>query len=212
MQTVTLCCLLASAHGFSGLAPRRGVASGSHVRIGAPLMAERPAMQAIKSSLGALAAALLIAAPPVPAILSPAMAADPPAIAKEAASKTPSRRYINLTGFPFPLGPFTERQTVQTEIVPGKVYSFEQEQKLSGITANVRSVVFRMRDNHLLVYNPVAPTDEFLRQLDALDHAGISHILLGATTCVPLLAIPRPLLLAIPRPTPGSPPSPPPQL
>ena len=110
------------------------------------------------------------------------MAADPPAIAKEAASKTPSRRYINLTGFPFPLGPFTERQTVQTEIVPGKVYSFEQEQKLSGITANVRSVVFRMRDNHLLVYNPVAPTDEFLRQLDSLGHDGVSHILLGATT------------------------------
>ena len=28
------------------------------------------------------------------------------------AAKTASRRYINLTGFPFPLGPFTERRTV----------------------------------------------------------------------------------------------------
>ena len=54
-------------------------------------------------------------------------------------------------------------------------------QSLSGITANVRSVVFRMKNNHLLVYNPVAPTDEFLRQLDALDHDGVSHILLGVT-------------------------------
>ena len=32
----------------------------------------------------------------------------------------------------------------------------------------VRAVVFRMNDNHLLVYNPVAPTEEFLQQLDAL--------------------------------------------
>ena len=99
----------------------------------------------------------------------------------EAQKTTPSRRYINLTGFPFPLGPFTERRTVMTEVVPGKVYSFEQEQSLSGITANVRSLVFRMRNNHLLVYNPVAPTEEFLQQIDALQHDGVSHILLGAT-------------------------------
>ena len=83
----------------------------------------------------------------------------PAAAASQAApAKAASRRYINLTGFPFPLGPFTERRTVETELVAGKVYGFEQEQKLSGITANVRAVVFRMNDNHLLVYNPVAPT------------------------------------------------------
>jgi len=97
------------------------------------------------------------------------------------ATKSPSRRYINLTGFPFPLGPFFERSTTPTELVKGRVYSFEQTQDLAGITANIRSVVFRMRDNHLLVYNPVAPTEEFLDQLKALDHAGVSHILLGAT-------------------------------
>ena len=38
-----------------------------------------------------------------------------------------------------------------------------------------------MRDNHLLVYNPVAPTDEFMTQLDSLKHDGVSHIVLGAT-------------------------------
>lgn len=37
-------------------------------------------------------------------------------------AKAASRRYINLTGFPFPLGPFTERRTVETELVPGKVH------------------------------------------------------------------------------------------
>ena len=39
-----------------------------------------------------------------------------------------------------------------------------------------------MADNHLLVYNPVAPTEEFLGMLDGLGHDGVSHILLGATT------------------------------
>ena len=68
-----------------------------------------------------------------------------------------------------------------TELVAGKVYGFEQEQMLSGITANVRAVVFRMKDNHLLVYNPVAPTEEFLQQLDELKSDGVSHIMLGAT-------------------------------
>jgi len=97
------------------------------------------------------------------------------------ADQQPSRRYLLFTGFPFPLGPFTERKTVQTELVKDRVYSFEQEIRLSGISANVRSTVFRMRDNHLLVYNPVAPTDEFMRQLDSLNHAGVAHILLGAT-------------------------------
>jgi hypothetical protein len=150
--------------------------------------------------LAGVAAALLISLPANPAAAQLALQhPEPAAIAQKAAAsaslpttntvadanaeaaKTPSRRYINLTGFPFPLGPFFERQTVATEIVKGRVYGFEQEQSLAGITANVRSVVFRMRDNHLLVYNPVAPTDEFLAQLDALDHKGVSHILLGAT-------------------------------
>ena len=97
------------------------------------------------------------------------------------AEKAPSQQYLLFTGFPFPLGPFTERKTVETELVKGQVYSFEQELRLSGISANVRSTVFRMRDGHLLVYNPVAPTEEFLAQLAALDHKGVSHILLGAT-------------------------------
>ena len=158
----------------------------------------------VRQKLSSAFLALLISLPPVP---DAALAfQEPPAVAVEArqastatraavdatatltadadlktASKAPSRSYINLTGFPFPLGPFFERKTVMTDIVPGKVYGFEQEIRLSGISANVRSTVFRMRDNHLLVYNPVAPTEEFMQQLQSLDHAGVSHILLGAT-------------------------------
>lgn len=100
----------------------------------------------------------------------------------DASVATPAGRgYLTITGFPFPLGPFVEKKTVQTELVKDRVYGFEQEIKLATITANVRSTVFRMRDGHLLVYNPGAPTKEFLAQLDALNSKGVSHILLGAT-------------------------------
>lgn len=132
--------------------------------------------------LSVAALSLFVGLQPLPA----AFATAPPdlqqvAAAPAKAGKSAGRGYINLTGFPFPLGPFTERRTVETELVKGQVYGFEQEQSLSGITANVRSVVFRMRDNTLLVYNPVAPTEEFMRQLAALNHNGVSHIMLGAT-------------------------------
>eukprot|EP00747_Dinoflagellata_sp_TGD_P220476 gnl/TRDRNA2_/TRDRNA2_92462_c0_seq1.p1 gnl/TRDRNA2_/TRDRNA2_92462_c0~~gnl/TRDRNA2_/TRDRNA2_92462_c0_seq1.p1 ORF type:complete len:479 (+),score=75.09 gnl/TRDRNA2_/TRDRNA2_92462_c0_seq1:60-1439(+) len=100
---------------------------------------------------------------------------------------TPSRGYWFITGFPFPLGPFFERRTVETELVKDRVYSFEQvicigpTEGVVGIAANIRSTVFRMRDNNLLVYNPVAPTEEFLAQLKSLNANGVSHILLGGT-------------------------------
>jgi len=138
----------------------------------------------------------MMAAPEPPAMvaLAPQRRGEPPAAAgalpttmslpaadAPAAPKPPSQKYLLFTGFPFPLGPFTERKTVESELVKGRVYSFEQEIRLSGISANVRCTVFRMRDNHLLVYNPVAPTDEFLAQLKALDSKGVAHILLGAT-------------------------------
>ena len=75
----------------------------------------------------------------------PAKGTDQPETALAAATrqgapaKAASRRYINLSGFPFHLGAFTERRTVATELVPGRVYGFEQAQMRLGITANVRS-------------------------------------------------------------------------
>ena len=93
----------------------------------------------------------------------------------------PSRKYLFVTGFPFPLGPITERRTVKSELVKGRVYGFVQELRLSGITANSRCTVFRTANNDLIVYDPVAPTEEFLQQLASLN-GRVTHILLGATT------------------------------
>ena len=111
--------------------------------------------------------------PALPASAAPAAAAVAPTAVAPAA-KAPSRSYLLFTGFPFPLGPFTERRTVGTELVRGKVYGFEQEIRLSGISANVRSTVFRTKDNHLVVYNPVAPTEEFLSELEAVSYTHLT--------------------------------------
>ena len=70
--------------------------------------------------------------------------------APQATTHQPSRKYLFVTGFPFPLGPITERRTVQSELVKGKVYGFVQELRLSGITANSRCTVFRTANNDLI--------------------------------------------------------------
>ena len=64
------------------------------------------------------------------------ISALPAAAAPPTQQHAPSRKYLFVTGFPFPLGPITERRTVQSELVKGRVYGFVQELRLSGITVN----------------------------------------------------------------------------
>lgn len=88
--------------------------------------------------------------------------------------------YINLTGFPFPLGPLVARRTEMSEIVPGRVWGFEQEQSLLGIRTNTRMVAVKMRSGDLWVYNPVAPTRELVELVEGLG-GGVAHVVLGTT-------------------------------
>lgn len=39
-----------------------------------------------------------------------------------------SRSYFNVTGYPFPLGPFTSRRTIRREVDKGRIWVFEQPQ------------------------------------------------------------------------------------
>lgn len=100
---------------------------------------------------------------------------------KETATQNLKRVYINLTGFPFPLGPFVARRTVIDEIVAGRVWGFEQEQTLFGIRVNVRSVAIKLRSGDLWIYNPVAPTKELLELLSTIPFRKVAHIVLGTT-------------------------------
>jgi len=47
------------------------------------------------------------------------------------------------------------------------------------ITVNIRMTVIKLRDDSLLVYNPIAPTGECLRELERL--GPVRHIVLGST-------------------------------
>lgn len=38
------------------------------------------------------------------------------------------RSYINVTGYPFPLGPLTSRRTIRREVDKGRIWVFEQPQ------------------------------------------------------------------------------------
>ena len=94
-------------------------------------------------------------------------------------SKTTKERYLNVTGFPFPLGPLTERNTIRREIVKGTIWTFEQPQSLgfSNVTTNVRMVVVKLKSGGLWVHAPVAPTKECIRSLNELG-APVEYIVL----------------------------------
>eukprot|EP00803_Ostreobium_quekettii_P006277 evm.model.scf_3018.1 EVM.evm.TU.scf_3018.1 scf_3018:3596-7346(+) len=89
------------------------------------------------------------------------------------------RFYINLTGFPFPLGPFLQRKTIRTEVVKGKIWTFEQPQALgfSYVAINVRMTVIKLKSGGLWVHAPIAPTGECIRLLKELG-APVEYIIL----------------------------------
>lgn len=68
------------------------------------------------------------------------------------------------------------RKTVCRELVPGRIWGFEQAQTLSALSVNIRCTVIKLDDGKLWVHSPVFPTPEFLRELDAL--GDVAHIVL----------------------------------
>ena len=88
-------------------------------------------------------------------------------------SKAPSsrRKYVNFTGFPFPLTPVLSRRTTRTTLIERVAWSFEQEQGIGfglGVTTNVRMTVIRLNDGSLWVHDPIAPTEECVELLREL--------------------------------------------
>ena len=69
------------------------------------------------------------------------------------------RRYVNVTGFPFPLTPLLSRRTTVRELLPDRLWSFEQEQGIGlglGVSTNVRMTVLRLDDGTLFVHDPIS--------------------------------------------------------
>ncbi|RDX91820.1 hypothetical protein CR513_26145 [Mucuna pruriens] len=85
-------------------------------------------------------------------------------------SNASGRFYFNITGFPFPLGPFLNRRTIRTEAVKGCIWLFEQEQALgfSSVSTNIRMTVIKLKSGGLWVHAPIAPTDECIQLIKEL--------------------------------------------
>ena len=93
------------------------------------------------------------------------------------------RRYVNFTGFPFPLVPFLSRRTVLREVVKNKVWTLEQEQGIGfdlGVSTNVRCTIVKMRDGRLWVHDPVAPTVECLEMIESIG-GDVAYVVLATT-------------------------------
>ena len=105
-------------------------------------------------------------------------------VAASAESRDESkRRYVNFTGFPFPLVPFLSRRTVVNEVVEGKVWTLEQEQGIGfdlGVSTNVRCTIVKMRDGRLWVHDPIAPTGECLEAIEAIG-GDVAYVVLATT-------------------------------
>lgn len=81
-----------------------------------------------------------------------------------------------------PLSPESlgRRKTLQTEIVKGKIWTFDQIQGVINVNVPVRSTIIKLKDG-LFVHNPVGPTDEYIKMVKALEkeHGKVKYIVLA---------------------------------
>ncbi|XP_047959900.1 uncharacterized protein LOC125205130 [Salvia hispanica] len=104
---------------------------------------------------------------------------EPSLVVSAAAGGGEGRFYFNFTGFPFPLGPFLNRQTLRYEAVKDAIWLFEQEQALgfSSVSTNIRMTVIKLKSGGLWVHAPIAPTKECIQLVKELG-APVEYIVL----------------------------------
>ncbi|KAL4432811.1 hypothetical protein ABPG77_008137 [Micractinium sp. CCAP 211/92] len=99
------------------------------------------------------------------------LAAAAAAVDAPAGTRASDQEYLNITGYPFPLGPFLKRPTIRKELIRGVMWGFEQPQSLGGsnVTTNIRMTVVRLQSGGLWVHAPIAPTRECVRMVRQLE-------------------------------------------
>lgn len=81
-----------------------------------------------------------------------------------------------------PVGPYKTKQTIMEEIVPGKIWTFDQKFGILNVQVPVRMTVVKLSSGGLFVYDPIAATPEvvsFVRDLER-QHGPVKHIVLGS--------------------------------
>ena len=79
-----------------------------------------------------------------------------------------------------PLSPRDRRKTIMTEVVKGKVWTFDQLQGVINVNVPVRSTIIKLKEG-LFVHNPVGPTPEYIRMVKEIEkeHGPVKHIVLA---------------------------------
>ncbi|MEO0770256.1 MAG: DUF4336 domain-containing protein [Cyanobacteria bacterium J06649_4] len=85
-----------------------------------------------------------------------------------------------------PIYPYGQRRTLRREIIPGKLWTFEQVQGIFYVVVPIRMTVIKLSSGGLFVFSPVAPTREclrFMRELEA-EHGPVKYVILPTVTGV----------------------------
>lgn len=81
-----------------------------------------------------------------------------------------------------PVGTYKSKKTLRKEIVPDKIWTFDQKFGILDVQVPIRMTVVKMSDGGLFVYNPVAATPECVNLLKELiqKYGPIKHIVIGS--------------------------------
>ena len=85
-----------------------------------------------------------------------------------------------------PIYPYGHRRTLRRELIPGKVWTFEQVQGIFYVVVPIRMTVIKLAAGGLFVFSPVAPTNEcvrLVRELEA-EHGEVKYVVLPTVTGV----------------------------
>jgi hypothetical protein len=79
-----------------------------------------------------------------------------------------------------PIYPYSRRRTIRREIIKDTLWTFEQLQGIFYVVVPIRMTVVKLEEGGLLVYAPVAPTNECIRLVQELvsEHGDVKYIIL----------------------------------
>ncbi|MGB3296987.1 MAG: DUF4336 domain-containing protein [Phormidesmis sp.] len=85
-----------------------------------------------------------------------------------------------------PIYPYGQRRTLRREVIPGKLWLFEQVQGIFYVVVPIRMTVIKLAEGGLFAFSPVAPTPEcvrLVRELEA-EHGAVKYVVLPTVTGV----------------------------
>ena len=85
-----------------------------------------------------------------------------------------------------PIYPYGQRRTLRREIIPGKLWLFEQVQGIFYVVVPIRMTVIKLAAGGLMAFSPVAPTRECVRMVRELEaeHGPVKYVILPTVTGV----------------------------